>query len=169
MLSWKGPYQGVGFRSAATWQPYQLDTFKTPPFAGYVSGHSTFSGAAASALEAFFGSDNFVGPKCIAFEEGSSEYERKITAGQPGHISGVTDVPNKGKDTVGYAPRSRVNLCWDTFSEAADQASNSRIYGGIHIKADSKDGKALGNQIGKAVARESMKLFGKQSSVSSVF
>lgn len=105
----------------------------------------------------------------MAFKEGSSEYERKITAGQRGYIAGVTDVANKGKDTVGYSPRSQVNLCWDTFSEAADQASKSRIYGGIHIKADSKDGKALGRQIGKAVVRESMKLFRKESSVSSVF
>lgn len=31
---------------------------KTPPFPSYVSGHSTFSGAAAAALAGFFGTDN---------------------------------------------------------------------------------------------------------------
>lgn len=36
-----------------TWQPL----LKTPPFPSYASGHSTFSGAAATALARFFGSD----------------------------------------------------------------------------------------------------------------
>lgn len=36
------------------WQPL----LTTPPFSGYTSGHSTFSGAAAEVLEAFFGRDN---------------------------------------------------------------------------------------------------------------
>ena len=37
---------------AANWLPYQRDTFVTPPFAGYISGHSTFSRAAAEVLAA---------------------------------------------------------------------------------------------------------------------
>src|SRR5205085_8329625 len=37
----------------------------TPPFPDYVSGHSTFSGAAATVLASFYGSDN------IAFTTGS--------------------------------------------------------------------------------------------------
>src|SRR5205814_5716655 len=36
-----------------TWTPLLV----TPPFPSYVSGHSTFSGAAATILTAFFGSD----------------------------------------------------------------------------------------------------------------
>lgn len=168
-MAWKGPYQGVGLRSAATWQPYQQDTFITPPFAAYVSGHSTFSAAAGEALKLYFGGDGFVGPKCTSFQEGSSAFEKKITAGQPGFIAGVTDVPNQGKETVGYSPRSQVTLCWDTFSDAAFQASESRIYGGIHVRADADDGIALGRQIGRAVFRESSKLFGREVGVSSVF
>lgn len=45
--AWKGPYMGVGRRDLSTWQPYQEINFVTPPFPGYISGHSTFSGAAA--------------------------------------------------------------------------------------------------------------------------
>lgn len=39
----------------AQWQPL----LTTPPFPSYTSGHSTFSGAAAQVLKAFFGTDNF--------------------------------------------------------------------------------------------------------------
>ena len=35
------------------WVPYQRDTFVTPPFAGYVSGHSTFSRSAAEVMALF--------------------------------------------------------------------------------------------------------------------
>lgn len=155
----------MGLRPAATWQPYQQDTFITPSFAGYVSGHSTFSAAAAEVLKLYFGSDEFVGPKCVGFEEGNSLFEKKIAPGQPGYIPGMTDIPNKGKDTVGYSPRSKVTLCWDTFSEAAHQSSESRIYGGVHVRADADDGLALGRHIGRAVFRDSVKMFGKPENV----
>ena len=41
--------------------PYQRNTFVTPAFAGYPSGHSTFSRAAAEVLAAFTGSEYFPG------------------------------------------------------------------------------------------------------------
>ena len=53
VLGWLGKpedpnsYGGVGWLLGVDWVPYQRDTFVTPPFAGYVSGHSTFSRAAA--------------------------------------------------------------------------------------------------------------------------
>ncbi|MGH3019753.1 MAG: DUF6851 domain-containing protein, partial [Gaiellaceae bacterium] len=40
-------HSGVRWIRAVDWVPYQLPTFVTPAFAGYVSGHSTFSRAAA--------------------------------------------------------------------------------------------------------------------------
>ncbi|MEX2203566.1 MAG: DUF6851 domain-containing protein, partial [Actinomycetota bacterium] len=52
--AWKGnpldpatTTSGAGWILATDWVPYQLATFVTPAFAGYVSGHSTFSRAAA--------------------------------------------------------------------------------------------------------------------------
>lgn len=168
VTAWKGPYQGVGDVDASLWQPFQLDTFKTPPFASYVSGHATFSAAAGETLKLFFGSDSYVGPNCKKFDEGGSFFEKRITAGQPGFKAGVTDVPNSGKATVGYSPRSDVILCWDSFSQAFDQSAISRIYGGIHIRSDNTDGMALGIEVGKATFARGMKLFGKSSSVSSV-
>lgn len=168
-MAWKGPYQGVGFTPASTWQPYQLDIFKTPPFGGYISGHSTFSSSAAEVLRLYFGGDEYVGPRCTSFAEGESTFERKIVAGEPGFVAGLTDVPNKGKGTVGYSPSSQVTLCYDTFTEAELQASQSRIYGGIHVRADAADGERVGRQIGKAVFNKAQQLFGKEASVFSAF
>ena len=59
LRAWRGPtyiadpatdLAGVGWILAENWWPYQQPTFVTPPFAGYISGHSTFSRAAAEAL-----------------------------------------------------------------------------------------------------------------------
>lgn len=44
---WLGPDGGIGSIPGETWRPFQKDTFPTPPFPEYVSGHSTFSMAAA--------------------------------------------------------------------------------------------------------------------------
>ena len=52
VYSWLGTpeedteYTGVDWILGVDWVPYQRDTFVTPPFAGYISGHSTFSRAA---------------------------------------------------------------------------------------------------------------------------
>lgn len=73
----------------------QETTFVTPPFAGYVSGHSTFSGAASEFLRLFFGADSFQGPSCSLRKEGSSIYEPRLVKGQAGWIAGLTDIPNK--------------------------------------------------------------------------
>jgi hypothetical protein len=38
-----------------------------------------------------------------------------------------------------------------TYEDAAKQAADSRLYGGIHIDTDNKDGLTLGTRIGAAV------------------
>ena len=57
--SWNGPdfisdpssdVAGVDWILGTHWWPYQRPTFVSPPFAGYLSGHSTFSRAAAEIL-----------------------------------------------------------------------------------------------------------------------
>ena len=49
----------------ATSDPTWSSVIPTPPFPDYVSGHSTFSGAAATVLAMFYGTDN------IGFSTGS--------------------------------------------------------------------------------------------------
>ena len=115
---------GVGWIRAVDWVPYQRATFVTPAFAGYVSGHSTFSRAAAEVMTAFTGDAYF-----------------------PGGISGWT-VPAGDLATEG-GPSRDVRLEWATYFDAADQAGTSRIFGGIHITADDFAGREIGSGCGR--------------------
>jgi hypothetical protein len=115
---------GVGWMRAEDWWPYQRPTFVTPPFAGFPSGHSTYSRAAAELLTLLTGSPYFPGglaevhaPKneFLVFEEGPSE------------------------DIV---------LQWATYQDASDQTSLSRIWGGIHPPIDDIPGRIIGHDVG---------------------
>ena len=114
---------GVGWIRAVDWVPYQRSTFVTPAFAGYVSGHSTFSRAAAEVMTAFTGSEFFPG----------GIHEWTTPAGMLLHEEGPT------RDTT---------IQWATYFDAADQAGISRIYMGIHIPADDVAGRRVGSQCG---------------------
>jgi hypothetical protein len=106
------------------WVPYQLPTFVTPAFQGYISGHSTFSRAAAEVLTAMTGSEYF--PRGLA----------------------TWTVP-KGAFKFEAGPSSDVVLEWATYYDAADQAGQSRLYGGIHVEADDFTGRIVGSTCGK--------------------
>jgi hypothetical protein len=115
---------GVGWIRAADWVPYQRETFVTPAFAAYVSGHSTFSRAAAEVLTAITGDEYFPG--------GLGEW--RIPAGDLEFELG---------------PEEDVTLQWATYADAADQAGLSRLYGGIHVRADDLGGRVMGAEIGQ--------------------
>ncbi len=120
--AWGGPGKGKTKMKGQEWRPHQAPDFVTPPFPEYPSGHSTFSGASAEILKRFTGSDYFGGS--FIFEKGKSKLE-----------------PND-------SPTRDITLSWATFSEAADQAGMSRLYGGIHYE----DGNIRGLDLGKKVA-----------------
>ena len=61
---------GVGWILAENWLPYQRPSFVTPPFAGYLSGHSTYSRAAAEILTDFTGDNYFPGGMGVFHAEG---------------------------------------------------------------------------------------------------
>jgi hypothetical protein len=115
---------GVGWIRAVEWLPYQLPTFVTPAFAGYVSGHSTFSRAAAEVLTAVTGSPYFPG--------GMLEW--------PVHV---------GELQHEHGPSQDLTLQWATYFDAADDAGISRLYMGIHISADDFQGRRMGSICGK--------------------
>jgi hypothetical protein len=115
---------GVGWILAVDWVPYQLPTFVTPSFPAYVSGHSTFSRAAAEVLTSFTGSEYF-----------------------PGGVSGYTIKAGSLKFEAG--PTKDIRLEWATYFDASDQAGQSRLWGGIHIQADDFTGRRLGAECGK--------------------
>ncbi|MCC6280581.1 MAG: hypothetical protein IT262_08275, partial [Saprospiraceae bacterium] len=133
MYTWRGhPYitnpdtdvAGAGWVLAENWWPYQRPTFVTPPFAGYISGHSTYSRAAAEALTLLTGDEYFPG--------GLGEFH--ITANQ-------FLVFEQG-------PSVDFDLQWATYRDASDQTSLSRIWGGIHPPFDDIPGRLIGAEVG---------------------
>lgn len=142
--AWRGPdfvddpdidVAGVDWILGENWWPYQRPSFVTPPFAGYISGHSTYSRAAATVLTLLTGSEYFPGGlgefvakqnKFLVFEDG---------------------------------PSVDVKLQWATYSDAADQCSLSRIWGGIHPPADDLPGRVIGSVIGQDVFEFASNIF----------
>jgi hypothetical protein len=139
--SWRGnpadpdtEVSGADWIRAVAWVPYQRSTFVTPAFAGYVSGHSTFSRAAAEVMTALTGDPYF-----------------------PGGLSEWTIA--RDELTVEAGPSQDVTLQWATYYDAADQAGTSRIFGGIHITADDYNGRRTGSQCGRAAWALALRYF----------
>jgi hypothetical protein len=133
LYAWRGPeyindprtdQAGVGWILAENWWPYQRPTFVTPPFAGYVSGHSTYSRAAAEILTALTGDPFF-----------------------PGGMSGFEITANEFL-VFEEGPSVDMTLQWATYRDASDQTSLSRLWGGIHPPVDDIPGRIIGEQIG---------------------
>ncbi|MEZ5484561.1 MAG: vanadium-dependent haloperoxidase [Lysobacteraceae bacterium] len=59
IIGWAGPEGGTTEMLGEEWHPYSPQTFVTPPFPGYTSGHATVSGAAAKIIELFTGTDEY--------------------------------------------------------------------------------------------------------------
>jgi hypothetical protein len=56
-------------------------------------------------------------------------------------------------------PADDVTLEWPTLQYAADQAGESRQFGGIHFAEGDQHGRTLGTQIGKAVYQKAQTYF----------
>jgi hypothetical protein len=134
VYSWS-PGQGVAWVLAESWVPYQRDDFVTPAFAGYVSGHSAFSRAAAEVLAEFTGSPFF-----------------------PGGLDTFT--VESGDLVFDDGPSEAVQLQWATYFDAADQAGVSRLYGGIHVEADDLAGRRMGEAVGRRSVLAARNIFG---------
>lgn len=123
ITAYAGEELGITEILATDFITYQnVDGPPSPPFAEYVSGHSTFSAAGAEVLELFTGSEEFgasVEIDFFLFQEQS--------------------------------PDQPIILEWATFDEAADEGGLSRIYGGIHFEDGDINGRLLGEEVGAAV------------------
>jgi hypothetical protein len=118
---WGGPDKGTVDLKGEQWHPFSPSVFVTPPFPGYVSGHSCVSASCAKVLELFTGSDHFgaieVRQCCVLTETGGET----------------------------------VKLDLATFSGTAEMAGLSRIMGGYHIAADNVAGLKLGRDVADVV------------------
>jgi hypothetical protein len=106
---------------ATATDPGWLNLVPTPPFPSYTSGHSTFSGGSARILERFYGTD------ALPFCAPSPDPQR-----WPEQLTGVV-------------------RCWDGLSHAAEEAGQSRIYGGIHWQYDNQQGLVSGRALAEYV------------------
>ncbi len=133
MRAWKGPpaiqdstvdTAGTDWILAGNWWPYQRPSFVTPPFGGYISGHSTYSRAAAEVLTRLTGDAYFPG--------------------------GLFEVPVRKDKLLVFerGPSTDLTLQWATYVDAADACSLSRIWGGIHPPVDDIAGRIAGKQVG---------------------
>jgi len=118
--AWAGPGLGTQLIDGSDFRSY----IPTPPFASYISGHSTFSAASAEVLKLFTGSDAFGGSVTLRAHESVID---------PG------------------VPAEDVTLSWATFTGAANQAGISRRYGSIHFEADDLVGRKTGRLVANAV------------------
>jgi hypothetical protein len=149
--SWKGaiagvaPFDdpskisGVDWILAENWMPYQLISFVTPPFSGFVSGHSTYSRTGAEVMTMLTGSPFFPG--------GIFSYDIAMASGL----------------NFEYGPTTNVQLQFATYFDASDQASLSRVFGGIHPPADDFPGRRIGQLVGPAAWDLAMRYFSGQA------
>jgi hypothetical protein len=94
----------------------------TPPFPGYTSGHAGIGGAMFHMLADFYGTDN------ISFTVVSDEFNT-ITVDQNGQ------------------PRPLKPRSFTSFSQAAEENGESRIYLGIHFNFDKVQGIKQGTEV----------------------
>ena len=104
--------KGLQRINGVDWETYQSPGGYSPPFPEYVSGHSTFSAAAADFLTDFYNSPDFGGK--VTFKLGFA-YDQ---------------------------PDQTVSLAWDTWQGAAQEAGFSRVWGGIHFLDGNQIGRA---------------------------
>ncbi|XOV67737.1 MAG: vanadium-dependent haloperoxidase [Fluviicola sp.] len=132
LYAWRGPNSvenqqedvgGVDWILAENWWPYQQYAFPTPPFAGYVSGHSTFS-TSASEIMTYITGDPFF-PGGMATHTFKKDSFLKFEKG----------------------PSEDLTLQWATYREASDETCLSRIYGGIHPPIDDIRGRQMGVKV----------------------
>ncbi|HEV8540791.1 MAG TPA: vanadium-dependent haloperoxidase [Verrucomicrobiae bacterium] len=142
IYAWGGPpadptnsYTGAKWIDPTGWLPYQKKTFVTPSFPGYISGHSTFSRAAAEVLAGITGTPFF-----------------------PGGLGTFTGRANSFL-TFEQGPSQDVVLQWATYFDASDQSGISRIFGGIHPPVDDFAGRKVGSQCGKQTWALAQKYF----------
>lgn len=129
---------GVEWILAVDWVPYQAPTFVTPSFSGYVSGHSTFSRASAEVLTGIMGTEFF-----------------------PGGLGEWLIAPDALEFEAGT--EGGITLQWATYRDASDQAGMSRLYGGIHVRADDFEGRKIGAAVGQAAWRLAQTYYGSGS------
>ena len=140
ILAWGGPDRPTENIPGEKWMPYNPGSNLTPAFPSYISGHAVFSNASAEILKQFTGSDAFGFSTVLPANFGRVE-------------PAIPPVPTL--------------VSFVTFTEAADLASLSRLYGGIHFTDDMTVGNALGRIVGQQAWEKAQTYFNGPTPTSS--
>jgi len=146
IVAWLGPDKGSGEMLGQQWKPYQQATFVTPPFPEFTSGHSAFSMAAATVLQHFTGSD--------VFYDGVGKGSHDLNNDGVLDFAGQYILTKLAFEIYDGPP---IDLTWETFSEAAQEAGISRLYGGIHFQDGNLFGRGVGLNVGESAWAVSQK------------
>jgi membrane-associated phospholipid phosphatase len=117
--------------AGTTVDPSWMPLLNTPQFPAYVSGHSSFSGAASAVLTGLLGA-NF-------------------------SFRSRQDTETGWKPIDASAHAETTDRAFSSFAHAAEEAGLSRIYGGIHYSFDNIQGLALGERVGNRIVMEALK------------
>jgi hypothetical protein len=123
---------GVAWLPGSGWMPFRRPSFVTPPFPGYVSGHSTYSRAAADILTYITGDHFWPGGLKTQFAQNDSFFAFDSSTFRGGLARDVT-------------------LQYATYSDAADECAISRLYAGAHIPADDVPARHIGRMVAERV------------------
>jgi hypothetical protein len=120
------PDQGIDYGDP-NWGPFGAPATDgygnfTPPFPTYISGHATIGGSMFAILTDFFQTNNF--QYTVATDQFNTQME------------------NQYGDILNLQPRT-----YTTFSDAADENAQSRIFIGVHFDFDKQQGVIQGYQI----------------------
>ncbi len=111
--------------SDPSWRPFLV----TPPYPDYPCALPTATGASTSVLREFFGTDD------VAFV-------RTFNAGAVPLPAPLAALPAKA-----------ITRQFDSLSEAASEAADARVYGGMHFRSGCRAGRRHGTEIGRFVFR----------------
>jgi hypothetical protein len=128
-------FAGPGGGNDPEWQPLWPD----PPFQSYISGHSTFSMAAAVAMANYFGTED------VSFCA-NADPNAHDAVNQP--LMGVA-----------------AQRCFTSLIDAAREAGDSRLIGGIHFPSDNVEGLITGEKIANQVIADAFTPVSEPSSV----
>ena len=138
----------------------------TPPHPDYVAGHPAFSGAAATVLADFFGTDkiSFSSSSNYYCNGGSAQFDPSTNLLVSCTLNGVVYAVSNPADCAAISDGIDSNasplICpitetYDSFSEASngpEGAEFSRVVGGIHTPFSVEDALTVGDAVGAAVA-----------------
>lgn len=114
--------------SDPTWRPFLV----TPPYPDYPCALPTSAGAGTEVLRQFFGTDDIA-------------WTRTFNAGPVAMPAPMAPLPAK-----------TITRSFTSLSQAAAEASDARVYAGIHFREGCDAGVKQGTQIGRFVARHAL-------------